>query len=129
MVIDDNAVDLYLAREFIGKCNFSEKVISMQSAKAALEYLESFANSPEKLPGLIFLDIKMPEIDGFGFLEQFEHLPSIVTSATAIMMLSSSNDPYDIERAESNPFVKKFITKPVNKEKLHEITARKMVLG
>ncbi len=119
MLIDDNEVDRYIGLRNITKYAFAEEVIAKQSAKSALEYLKSL--SPENLPQLIFLDIRMPEVDGFGFLEEYKKLSELLQKNCIIIMLSTSLNPTDQERAKNNPYVKKFINKPLDKEKLHEI--------
>jgi len=121
MIIDDSKIDRLLVELNIKRYDFAEEIISKESAKSALQYLEASANCPEKLPELIFLDIRMPEIDGFGFLCEFEKLPDSVKKNCTIMMLSSSLDPEDLDRAEKNVFVKKFVNKPINGQKLQEI--------
>ena len=121
MIIDDNKIDRLLVELNIKRYSFAEKIISKESARSALEYLEESANSPDKLPGVIFLDIRMPEIDGFGFLNEYEKLPDSVKNNCSIMMLSSSLDPEDLEKALNNKFVQRFINKPINGQKLREI--------
>lgn len=121
MVIDDTAVDRYIAQHVIKKFNFAEETISMESAKKALNYLAEFAGQEEKLPQYIFLDIRMPEIDGFGFLDEYSKLPDPVKKNCIIMMLSTSLDPDDHKRASENKFVTKFLNKPLDREKLEEI--------
>ena len=121
MIVDDNEVDRYIGTRNITKYYFSEEVIEMPSAKRALEYLESLASVPEQLPQLIFLDIRMPDLDGFGFLEAYEKLPEAVQKNCIIMMLTTSLSPLDHERAKNNKFVAKFLNKPLDKEKLTEL--------
>ena len=88
MVIDDNEVDLYVSRRVIEKYSFADEVILMDSAKEALEYLKSHDGGPDTLPGLIFLDINMPEMNGFEFLDAYKQLSDNIKSNCIIMMLT-----------------------------------------
>ncbi|MEP7264291.1 MAG: response regulator [Bacteroidota bacterium] len=121
MVIDDTELDRFIADRVLRKYNFAEQVVMVDSARAGLDYLKSLVDSPQELPQLIFLDIRMPDIDGFGFLEQYAELPEVIRKNSIIMMLSTSLDSYDHERARNNPYVSKFLNKPLSKEKLIEI--------
>jgi CheY-like chemotaxis protein len=126
MVIDDTYVDRYVAERNIKKYGFAEEVIAKESARAALEYLASLVGSPELLPQLIFLDVRMPDIDGFGFLEAYENLPEAVKSTCLVMMLSTSLNPSDHEKVNESQYVSRFLNKPLDKEKIkilmHELT-------
>src|SRR5215212_7007965 len=92
MVIDDSHIDRYVASYNIKRHFFAEEIILKDSAKSALEYLKMSIDTPENLPQFIFLDIRMPEMDGFQFLEEYEKLPETVKKKCIIMMLSSSLD-------------------------------------
>src|SRR5690349_19693640 len=106
MVIDDSDIDRFVASYNLKLYHFADEVILKESAKSALEYLQKTLVNPEKLPPIIFLDIRMPEMDGFQFLEEYEKLPEIIHQKCVVLMLSSSLDPNDIARSEENKFVK-----------------------
>jgi CheY-like chemotaxis protein len=127
MVIDDSDSDLYVAEHYLKKYFVAANVIPVESATEGLDYLMQNANSIEQLPSIIFLDIRMPVMNGFEFLDQYEKLPSSVHEHCIVIMLSSSADPRDHERIKNNPFVKKFINKPINKEKLQELLLSNIV--
>ena len=121
LLIDDNAIDNYIAKTIISKRAAAEKISVMISAIDALVYLKTLQNNAEEFPDTIFLDIQMPEMDGFGFLEEFELFPKIVTEKTIVFMLTSSSDPEDIKRSTEYPAVKKYFSKPLNEDILNEV--------
>lgn len=120
LIIDDTEVDRFIARRVFKKYNFANEVICMDSAQAGLEYLQQL-NETDELPQVIFLDIKMPDMDGFGFLDHYATLPERIKKHSTIMMLSTSLDPRDPERARKNPFVNKYLSKPLSREILAAI--------
>ena len=121
LLIDDNEIDNFVAKKVIEKSGFAEKVITVQSAKNALEYLNTENSSKDELPDIIFLDIGMPEMDGFEFLEEYEKLNKIVVNNCKVLVLSSSLDIDDYNRANRNKLVRKFLNKPLSKKSLMEI--------
>jgi two-component SAPR family response regulator len=86
-----------------------------------LQFLSANKTAPEMLPDIIFVDLNMPHINGWQFLEEFQLLRSSLKKAIDIYVISSSIDPRDIRLAGKYRFVKSYIVKPITKDKLLEI--------
>lgn len=121
ILIDDDAITNMINTKII-KMNFSFDVHDYADAQRALDNLKQCIEAtPEKLPDIIFLDINMPIMDGWEFLEEFQKLPGIVHEKSRIFMLTSSIDVEDIEKARAYPVVSDFISKPLTPEKLRKL--------
>ena len=114
MLIDDNFIDLKINSKLISITKIFNEIITCQSGEEALVYLNKQLKNPQLLPNYILLDIQMPEMDGFEFLEQFKKLPKSITDVCKVAMLSSTLDFGDIKRAEANPYVIKLLKKPLS---------------
>ena len=121
MIVDDTLVDRYTASYIMKKNLFAAEVLEFDMATKAIDYLENNKDNCEMLPEIILLDISMPEMDGFQFLDRLALLPKCIEQSCCIIMLSSSLNPEDHQRADDNPVVKKFINKPLSKADLDEI--------
>ena len=121
MVVDDAPIDRMIAQKVMTRQGFAEQVVAAESAMDALQYLKSHEEEPDSLPSLIFLDINMPEMSGFDFLDAYNNLPDTIKRKCIIVMLSSSLHPEDKERALSSPYVFKFLSKPISPDKLKEL--------
>jgi CheY-like chemotaxis protein len=113
MLIDDNDLDIMVNKKLIESENFSSNVVSHTSAQNALDYLKANASADDKIPNVIFLDIMMPEMDGFGFIDEFGKLDDAVKKKTHIVMLSTTESFKDLNRANQSPYVYKFLNKPL----------------
>lgn len=117
MLIDDSEIDNFINHKMIEGCNFAEKVYIHTSSKSALEFLKNIERiesaHSEMIPEVIFLDINMPIMDGFQFVEEFDKLSSKFTSVTKIVILTTSINPSDFEISKKYKNVIKFINKPL----------------
>jgi len=121
MLIDDNIIDLKINSKIIQLSKLFDEIIQYQSAEEALNYFNHYRNQPEKLPDLILLDIQMPEMDGFEFLEKYKNFPGTAKEKSLIAMLSSTLDFGDIKKAEANTYVVKLLKKPLSTLELEKI--------
>lgn len=117
MLIDDNTTDLYISSRMIIKNNFGKEVLEYSSAREALKYLQENQENTDKLPSVLFVDIYMPLMSGFEFLEEYNKLPHIAK----VFVMSSTIDDSDIIRARNFQNVVSFQVKPITKEFLNRI--------
>ena len=118
LLVDDNEINNLLHERLIEMSDFGEQVTVRQSATEALDYLRTVAGEPEKIPDVIFLDIRMPEMDGFGFLDEFGKFPEAITGKSKVILLSSTLDPDDNTRAKNYPQVIRMLLKPLTVDQL-----------
>ena len=119
VLIDDSDIDLFIQRRFLEVYNFSSELLLYKSAEEALGWLQNI--NGESAPDIIFLDLNMPEIDGFSFLKNFRDLPEKIKNKSKIVVLTSSNSSKDREQAFTFKNVIQFITKPLKQTDIEEL--------
>lgn len=119
ILIDDSDIDLFIQRRFLEVYHFSNTLVLYNSAEEALGWLKEMKG--EAAPDVIFLDLNMPEIDGFSFLNKFVNLPQEVLDKCKIVVLTSSNSAKDREQAFSYNNVIQFITKPIKQSDIEDL--------
>ncbi len=103
MVVDDDDNWCFVSKKILQKAGVGKQIITANNGLDAIKKLQTFAANGEKLPELIFLDIKMPVMDGFEFLEEVSKTANLDFSQTKIFMYSSSFHAKDRERANLYP--------------------------
>lgn len=121
MIIDDNLVDLYIISRMITKNNFGKNVLHYTEAEEAMKYLQENQDNISKLPQIIFVDIYMPLMSGFEFLEVYDTLSAALKNYCKTYVISSTIDNEDIARSSRNKNVVCFHVKPITKEFLDRI--------
>jgi len=117
LLIDDNFIDNFVTRKILESGKFAEEIIVYQSAPEAIDALKN----KKILPDVIFLDIRMPLMDGFAFLDEYDKLVIENKSSIKIFMLSSSLDPVDFRLSTQNKYITQFIHKPITHKVLEAI--------
>ena len=121
MLIDDNDIDNLINSRIMTAHNFAAVVDIKTTTEGALDSLRSMTEASDNLPSIIFLDLNMPVLDGFAFLEEFSKMNDAVKNNCKVVVLSSSISPDDINRASTNQFVIKYINKPLSEMYLEAI--------
>ena len=118
LLVDDDQVCNYINEDIIRVLNAGIKVDTALNGEIALDFLNEHSNNS---PQLILLDLNMPVMDGFEFLDEFKKLPEKIRERIAIVILTSSDYEKDIERARQYHVVSAYITKPLTPEKMVSI--------
>lgn len=121
-IIDDDEMYQMVLRRTIGKINKGIEICSYWDGEEALNAVMNMFENNEKKPALVFLDINMPVLDGWQFLEELEKYKPDVREHLNIYMISTSLDSNDRQKALQNKNVKELLTKPLSIQTLKDLT-------
>jgi len=125
VLIEDNETTSFLNNRLLSRLGVARQVSSFSKAEEALSFLWGEA-SPTAVPDLVFVDLKMPGMNGFDFLEHYSQLPAEAQQRTVVAVLTTSMHGADTARVAQYPNVE-YLTKPLTEEKMQRLLAKRFV--
>ncbi|MDO6517892.1 response regulator [Zobellia uliginosa] len=126
-IIDDDEIYRFVTIQSVKFLGMEHKSSVFSNGEDALSFISENLDKPAVLPDIILLDIDMPIMDGFQFLEGYRPVAPQIVKPIDIYMVSSSVDPEDIKRAKAYPTVVNYISKPLNSDVLKGIIEKALL--
>jgi len=120
-LIDDDPIYVFLLRRIIESVDSSLEICQFPDGELAINYLTTIGHDAGQLPDIIFLDLSMPVLDGWEFLEEFHGLRPKLDKSIALYIVSSSISPEDLERSKRDPMVADFLIKPLDRDTVADV--------
>ncbi|MBD1260284.1 response regulator [Maribacter polysiphoniae] len=120
-IIDDDPIFVYGAKRIMKEMEFCDEILVFNNGQEAIDGLLNITARGEKLPSIIFLDLNMPVMDGWEFLEDFVKIPNHNKDNVVVYIISSSVDPRDVERVNEYKIVHNYILKPITHQDLRNV--------
>lgn len=117
LLVDDDMINNFINQQLIEELSVTKELNIANNGLEAIKFLEQFCDDDKGCPELILLDINMPVMDGFEFLEEFDNLTLPLKEKIKVVMLTTSTNPHDVEKL--NGFsIAGFMNKPLTEEKI-----------
>jgi len=120
-LIDDDSIYQFTARKLLESTGLAKQIQSFYNGSEAIKYFKDQNNSPETLPDVIFLDINMPIMNGWEFLEEYHKLSNKLPKLIVVYVVSSSIDSNDMQKSKEYKVVSDYIVKPINRNQYKEL--------
>ena len=120
MMIDDDSMTAFINKRILKIIGYTGKIISFPNGQEALQYMQGASSSEEKLPDLILVDINMPKMNGWEFLDAFSKMHSIDKSISIVMLTNSVNKE-DTIRSSQYEVVDHILNKPLSEYELKKL--------
>ena len=124
VIVDDDAIFVFLTKKAIEQTHLVEHIKVFDNGRDAINYIKENIDNPDQLPQIILLDLSMPIMDGWQFLDEYITLQPKICKPIKINIVTSSISPEDVSKAQSMSAVTEFIIKPITKEKFKEIVEK-----
>lgn len=121
ILVDDDEIMVYLTKRLVDKTDLAELSQVFGNGKELIDFLKQNHNKPDLLPEVIFLDLFMPVMDGWEFLEEYDQIKPTLSKEITIYIITSSVSPADFNKAKNNKYVSDYVVKPMNKEQFNLI--------
>jgi CheY-like chemotaxis protein len=118
-LIEDDPLHVFIIKKFIDMDDRVSDLMVCNNGKEAFDKLSAMIKEEKQLPEVIFLDLNMPIWNGWQFLDEFAKIP--ITKETIIYILTSSNSPDDLSRADKYNLQAHYLIKPISKENLTKV--------
>jgi CheY-like chemotaxis protein len=119
LLVDDDKITNFINQRLILKSNVTDHVTILSNGKEAIDYLRNNVPDDASLPDLILLDINMPVMDGFEFIDSFKAIKH--KKKVTIVMLTTSSNEKDIEKISYTAEISGYINKPLTEQKLNDV--------
>ncbi|MEP2671484.1 MAG: response regulator [Cyclobacteriaceae bacterium] len=120
-IVDDDDVYQYTVTRALKSDSLVKKILVFSDGEEALDFVTDNIGKVDDLPDIIFLDVNMPIMDGWQFMEEYIKLKPRVGKEITIYMVTSSVDPVDIEKAEKFREISDYLVKPIQPDQLREL--------
>lgn len=121
-LVDDNNIFCFIFEKLLERYEGDKvEILRFEHGQSALEYFQENRDCPDKLPELVFVDINMPILTGWELLDALVAHESPIISKSPFFIVSSSDNNIDISKANEYPFIKEYLNKPLDKNRLYSI--------
>jgi len=120
LLVDDESVSNFVHRKLIERTGLGENIDTVTSGQDALQLINDCYSGTRPMPDVIFLDLNMPIMDGYSFLEAFNRLPVPIKKNMKVIIVTSSQDPRDKAKAKEYG-ITHFLSKPISEEAINQV--------
>ncbi len=121
-LVDDDIIHQFIVKKLVRSIkNYHEKILVFSNGEEAIKHIKSSLERISELPDLILLDINMPIMDGWEFLDQYISIEPNLKKEIKIYILSSSDNPEDIKKAMGYEKISDYLIKPINETQLSSL--------